>query len=166
MTLCLTSNNDIITLPLFSKWLPAWENTEVYTAKWDFTHCGKNEQGPSAMLVWQSPCYRRRQELQQRKQRPDQTWKANWEANFFVLLKFCLTDHSVTRRRAPQNLYWMWNQSNIPPNRTLLYFFSIGIPTASLNQSTTLCRDWYTTSCPTRKKRRKYNITQGEYKHE
>lgn len=52
----------------------------------------------------------------------------------------------------------------IPPNRTALYFFSKGIPTASLNQSTTLWRDWYTTSCMQEKKHREYNITLGKYK--
>lgn len=55
------------------------------------------------------------------------------------------------KSRALYELQRMSNQSNIPPNRTLLYFFSIGIPTASLNQSTTLCRDWYTESYPARK---------------
>lgn len=35
----------------------------------------------------------------------------------------------------------------LPPKRTLLYFVSIGTPTTPLNQSTTLCKDWYTLSC-------------------
>lgn len=121
---------------------------------WHFSHCSKNEQGPSAMLVWQSPGYRRRQELQQRKQRPNETWNANWGGinvfNCTVKIwngKTSTGQKKVLKRRAPHKLCGMSNHLHIPPNSTLLYFFSIGIPTASLNQSTTLCRDWYTTSC-------------------
>lgn len=123
------------------------------------------------MVVWQSTGYRWRQKLQQRKQRADQPWKVSWAAHtksnqrpgmnpphtfiFIAIITFLFSlDHKSMRGRALNELSRTWKQFDIPPNRTLLYFFSKGIPTASLNQSTTLCRDWYAASY-----RKEKNIT-------
>lgn len=46
-----------------------------------FTHCGKEKQRPSAIAVRHGSSYWGRQELQQGKQRPNETWKTRWEGN-------------------------------------------------------------------------------------
>lgn len=98
--------------------------------------------------------------------RPENGWACEWACFSCIVTILLLIDYSMPKCWTPNDLRRRWNQWIVPPNRTVLYFFSRGIPTASLNQSTTLCRDWYTASCIKATNTEKIQHHGGESKHE